>query len=217
MAITSTPEDSSYLHAHNDVSELGLLVLKQWDGENSDAEEAIQRYCKHDYTVINAYLRTGDPYAYFKYPDEIPNIAEQSKIHKRDAKLITESQVASTRDWLVYRGINLKFASKLKAGDEFVEKGLASTSLSPRIASGFSHDIYDDDDVELEPISAIAKFTIPRKRKIIYPYTSFEGEIILPPGAKFRVKDIRDVRMDYYYKGDPRKRILRVVDLELLN
>jgi hypothetical protein len=96
---------------------------------------------------------------------------------------------AEKHEGVVYRGVSTlgdpKFAEKLlsmKPGDTYTEKGLASTSVNPEVAVGFTGGESDKESGILFRIKTKTGARV--KEPSIH---KFEEEVITKPGVKYKV------------------------------
>lgn len=137
------------------------------------------------YEEINGYLRF--------YPAPY----DWSGTGPEDAKLIVKNIDGIFRkapplpaDLVLFRGLSLKYRGNkpYPAGEEFTDKGYASTSTSFKVANYFATGMHDDSAGERKAI-LVLYFDKAEKGIMI---DQNEDEVILKHGSKFRVMETRD-------------------------
>ena len=139
------------------------------------------------YEEINGYLRF--------YPQPY----DWSGTGPEDARLIVENidrvfarAPALPADLLLFRGLDLKFrGSKPYAiGEEFIDKGYISTSVSYKVARYFAIEIGDNDDTSSRKAVFALYLNRPGEKGILIDQG--EDEVILKHGMKFKVMAKKD-------------------------
>lgn len=139
--------------------------------------EAIDEYTLGGYQDVNDYLN-GKYEGFDNINDFIQKI--DTAISKYDLK----------EDIITYRGVNKKYYSDLKIGDEIISKMYESTSLNENIAKTFM----DDKDNPL-----MLEIRVPKKTSCIYigdnSSYEFEAELLLGRNLRLKVIDINDKKI----------------------
>jgi len=177
----STPDPNDFIEIA-DLEDFNSYVnreeYEEWlDTLEYDEEEMLKGYKTGDYRTINRCrsLRDG---------------IETSEIHMMDAAIARAPTLPqNTR---VYRGIHAKYASDLKEGDVWSDKGYISTSADKKVASVFSRE------------GAVVEILVRKGQPGLYlepfaPTPYYEAEILLPRGSKFRIlkKEENRILMEY--------------------
>ena len=118
---------------------------------------AVDRYIKSTYIPINQDLRDGK---------------------EVDTEILDSCFTETSRDWVVYRGLNGESISSRELGSVEEDKGFVSTSISAATASNFSR-------MTSYGLN-IARIRIPKGSKICVGSLG-EQEIILPRNTKFKL------------------------------
>lgn len=165
--------------------------------------QAVRDYTGSDYGAINDKLRGVK-----SYPGEnftIDRVAAEGNIPVIDdfianAKRTPDNMVVFRRASTQFTGGQL---SKLRPGDEFIDKGFVSTTMNVKRMSTVKYDEWDIDDPEKLVPFAIA---LPKGSKAAY-VTSIskvpnEEEMLLPRNSKFRYIGREDGYFWLDYLGD---------------
>lgn len=147
---------------------------------------AVKRYSRSGYRRMNQLLRSG--------PEGMTD-ADLEIIRPRVAALtdLIAVQEPTTTQTTLYRGVEDALA--MGVGDEFHDRGFVSTSTRESVSQGFTGDG-----------GAMFRIVVPPGSQIL-PIESVgedddEGEVILPPGTKFRVTRViregTDTTAPYY-------------------
>lgn len=143
-----------------------------WADEVSGTEfgDAIQQYTGSYFDEINNMLRR----------DEYPASGVGDISYLVDVLDEGLDGVAAPADILVYRGVKGKYVQGLEVGDEFVDNGFASCSLSEEFAAGWGKLAYYE-------------IRVPKGTRgaVLEKLTSIKGEFefLFDRGTKFRVVD----------------------------
>ena len=135
----------------------------------ANTRQSLLDYCSLGYKSFNRWLRDRKGFL---------EAGNDETYTKKAVENILSARRPSEQEWTVYRGANERYFKTLSVGDVFEEKGFTSTSISPAMTLKFTR---------FKNMPTILKFRIPEGKKIIYPSTSTEAEIILPPNQKFKV------------------------------
>jgi hypothetical protein len=157
-------------------------------GSNERTIQDIESYISKEdtfYQEINGYLRFY-PASY----DWSGTGPEDAKLIVKNIDGIFRKAPALPADLVLFRGLSLKYRDNkpYTAGEEFTDKGYASTSTSFKVANYFATGMHDDSAGERK---AVLVLYFDRQEKGIL-IDQNEDEVILGHGTKFRVMGTRD-------------------------
>lgn len=163
---------------------------KTYFGSNEEEILDLETYTSKEdtfYKEINSYLRMHpDPYEWFGIsPDRAAGIVENiDKIYLRAPAL--------PMNLILFRGMDLKYRKNksYRLGEEFIEKGYASTTTSLKVAHYFATIIHED-ALSKKAIFVLYQNQADQKGILI---DQEEDEVILNRGQKFRVMKIKKNR-----------------------
>lgn len=148
------------------------------------------------YAEVNSYLRFHpEPYEWYG------TSPAAAKVMVANIDRVFDRVPSLPADLVMFRGLDLKYrgGKAYSVGEEFVDKGYISTSVSFKVARYFAIEMNNDGD---EAVSRKAVFTIymdrPGEKGILIDQS--EDEVILKHGRKFRVmaKKAGVVKYDLY-------------------
>lgn len=158
-------------------------------GSSEDEISDLETYTSKEdtwYRDINTYLR------------KFPNINyEWDSVSPEDSKKIVESiDQIYTRipnlpaDLILFRGIDLKYrnSESFKKGDEFIEKGFASTSASFKVADYFANQINDNANTSSKKAILVLYSTKDANKGILIDQG--EDEVLLTHGLKIKIMEV---------------------------
>ena len=157
-------------------------------GSDEQTIQDIESYTSKEdafYEEINGYLR------FYPAPYDWSGTGpEDAKLIVKNIDGIFRKAPALPADLVLFRGISLKYRGNkpYSAGEEFTDKGYASTSTSFKVANYFATGMHDDGAGERKAI-LVLYFTKAEKGILI---DQNEDEVILKHGSKFRVMETRD-------------------------
>lgn len=157
-------------------------------GSNEQTIQDIESYISKEdtfYSEINGYLR------FYPAPyDWCGTGPEDAKLIVKNIDGIFRKAPALPADLVLFRGISLKYRGNkpYPAGEEFTDKGYASTSTSFKVANYFATEMAEDSAGERKAI-LVLYFDKAEKGILI---DQNEDEVILKHGSKFRVMETRD-------------------------
>jgi hypothetical protein len=134
---------------------------------------ALGNYTGIGYRVINEYLRSG-------LGSE--ETLSYTKEHVAALDKAIEGAPPLKESLAVYRGMGGPLAKAVAAGDEFVDNGFTSTSLSSSKAADFA----------FTPGEVVARIIVPAGYKGLGTGAGTENEFILARGTKFRVLSVQE-------------------------
>lgn len=151
---------------------------EQQAGMNSDQMEARTYYVTQGYASVNGTLRNpGRPGS--EYTD---------KRNLEYAKNLKSSFIPIGENVRVYRGVNAEHFP-IKVGTVFEDKGFVSTSVHKNIAQRFSKTAK----------KTVMVIDLHKTVRVGFGSLDSEGEIILPPGSKFRIRKIVNKKTTYVH------------------
>jgi hypothetical protein len=137
------------------------------------------------YEEINGYLR------FYPAPYDWSGTGpEDAKLIVKNIDGIFRKAPALPADLVLFRGLSLKYRGNkpYAAGEEFTDKGYASTSASFKVANYFATGMHEDSAGERKAV-LVLYFNKAEKGIMI---DQNEDEVILKHGSKFRVMETRD-------------------------
>jgi capsid protein len=154
------------------------------DSKHSTTDKAwVKSLPKNEAKALAAYTSSVATSGDIRKDSAKKNKSEQTKA------LLSALDKAEKHEGVVYRGVSTlgdpKFAEKLlsmKTGDTYTEKGLASTSVNPDVAVGFTGGGSDKESGILFRIKTKTGARV--KEPSIH---KFEEEVITKPGVKYKV------------------------------
>jgi hypothetical protein len=199
---TFYPKDGDqYFEGNIDKQELFEQLLKKIEyqqveagydsSKNKTSRGAMAWYLQSGHKVINDALR--DP--------QISEEQIQDKISAID-KAINDAPPLKD-PMLAYRGVANQglmgsfFFEKLKVGDTFEDKGFVSTTINPKVATGFA-----GSEKSQNFQGVVLQYHFPKGTKGLFPNAFMNGEywdeseFMLPRGSKFKVTQIRGKIID---------------------
>lgn len=157
-------------------------------GSDEQTVQDIESYISKEdtfYSEINGYLR------FYPAPYDWSGTGpEDAKLIVKNIDGIFRKAPALPVDLVLFRGLSLKYRGNkpYAAGEEFTDKGYASTSTSFKVANYFATGMHDDSAGERKAI-LVLYFDRAEKGILI---DQNEDEVILRHGTKFRVMETRD-------------------------
>lgn len=169
--------------------------------ENAATEEAmtdLETYTSKEdtwYRDINLFLRNF-PKTQYDWNSISP---EQAGPMVKNIDSIYEMLSALPRDLLLFRGIDLKFrkSRSYEVGEEFIEKGYASTSTSYKVADYFANHINDNETTS--SLKGILVLYSPKKIIKGILIDQGEDEVLLARGEKIRIMDVDKTLKHHVY------------------
>lgn len=157
-------------------------------GSNEQTIQDLDSYISKEdafYEEINGYLR------FYPAPYDWSGTGpEDAKLMVKNIDGVFRKAPALPADLALFRGISLKYRDNkpYAAGEEFTDKGYASTSTSFKVANYFATGMHDDSAGQRKAVLVIY-FNKPEKGILI---DQNEDEVILKHGTKFRVMAARN-------------------------
>lgn len=147
------------------------------------------------YRDINAYLRnfpnTDYDWDSISPEEAAPMVKNIDSIYNKLATL--------PQDLILFRGVDLKFrkSKPYEIGEEFIEKGYASTSSSLKVADYFANHINDNESTP--SLKAILVLYSPQKALKGILIDQGEDEVLLAHGERIRIMDVDKTRKFHVY------------------
>lgn len=163
-----------------------------------DAQNDLDTYTSKDdtwYRDINAYLRNFPKTDYdwnsISPEDAAPMVKNIDSIYANLKPI--------PADIILFRGVDLKFrkSKSYEVGDEFIEKGYASTSTSKKVADYFANHINDNETTS--SLKAIVVLYSTKKNLKGILIDQGEDEVLLSHGEKIRIMEVDHSRKHDVY------------------
>lgn len=165
---------------------------------SEEAQSDLDTYTSKEdtwYKDINAYLRNF-PQSNYDWDSISP---DQARPMVKNIDSIFSKLKSLPEDILLYRGVDLKYRKNksFNVGEEFVEKGYASTSTSYKVADYFANHINDNE--KTPSLKAIFVLYSMKKNLKGILIDQDEDEVLLSHGERIRIMEVdRSHKYDIY-------------------
>lgn len=165
---------------------------------SDDAMADLETYTSKEdtwYRDINSFLRNF-PKTDYDWDSISP---EQAAPMVKNIDSIYARLKALPRDLILFRGVDLKFrkSKSYEVGEEFVEKGYASTSTDYKVADYFANRINDNENTS--SLKGILVLYSAKKNLKGILVDQGEDEVLLSHGERIRIMDVDKSRKFHVY------------------